>query len=569
MNLPPDDITIQQVAVWSFIIVSVKPNGMIAIMQPEFYQHKNNLVYRGYHALKHDQAMRVIKDAITVNGEYLVVPRTLHNSQLLRWLNFPVAPVMDTYDWPHGPDIERPTQAQKLMSNFLVLHARSFNLSDMGTMKTLAALWAADFIMQQYPQGECRCLINAPLNTLQRVWADALFSNFIGRRSFKIIHHGDAEKRREQLAEPCDFYIINPDGLKVGAKLRRRFDLQGLSSDLYKRTDIKIAIIDEASVYRDRRTGRHRVASVLYHPTRMPYLWLLTGTPTPNAPTDAYGLARLVNDAYGESYTSFHRRTMVQLSQFKWVPARGSYEAAAKLLQPAIRFAIEEIWDGPPCTVQQRHIDLTREQHDLLNDLKNRLHVQINGQGITPANEAAVRTKALQIVQGAIYDHSHGAHAVDSSPRLLALKELIEQATKKVLVFVSLTSIVNILYKELIASGYGVIKLNGEVPIKEREQLIGAFRADEGIRVAVCDPQAVAHGINEFAAATTVVWYGPTDKPELWLQGNRRAHRPGQSFPVTIVQFCATKLEREIFRRIEKAESLQGVMLQWIKDKAL
>src|SRR6516164_3171809 len=119
-------------------------------MQPEFYQHKNNLVYRGYHALKHDQAMRVIKDAITVNGEYLVVPRTLHNSQLLRWLNFPVAPVMDTYDWPHGPDIDHPTQAQKLMSNFLVLHARSFNLSDMGTMKTLAALWAADFIMQQY-----------------------------------------------------------------------------------------------------------------------------------------------------------------------------------------------------------------------------------------------------------------------------------------------------------------------------------------------------------------------------------------------------------------------------------
>jgi SNF2 family DNA or RNA helicase len=80
---------------------------------------------------------------------------------------------------------------------------------------------------------------------------------------------------------------------------------------------------------------------------------------------------------------------------------------------------------------------------------------------------------------------------------------------------------------------------------------------------------ATAHGINEFAAATTVIWYGPTDKTELWLQGNKRAHRPGQSFPVTIVQFCATVLEREIFRRLEKNESLQGVMLQWIKDKAL
>src|SRR6516225_2269066 len=447
-------------------------------MQPEFYLYRNNLVYRGYDDAVYRHVLNSIKTAYRIRFDAIAVPRTLYNSQLLRRFNLPVAPVMESYDWPHGPDIDHPTAAQKLMANFLVLHARSFNLSDMGTMKTLAALWAADFIMQQYPPGQCRCLINAPLNTLQRVWADALFCNFMARRSYQIIHHGDGEKRREQLAVPADFYIINPDGIKVGAKLRRRFDLQGLSSDLYKRTDIKIAIIDEASVYRDRRTGRHRVASVLYHPTRMPYLWLLTGTPTPNAPTDAYGLARLVNDAYGESYTSFHRRTMVQLSQFKWVPARGSYEAAAKLLQPAIRFAIEEIWDGPPCTVQQRHIDLTKEQHELLSDLKNRLHVQINGQGITPANEAAVRTKALQIVQGAIYDHGHAAHAIDSSPRLLALKELIEQATKKVLIFVSLTSIVNILYKELTKSGYGVIKLNGEVPIKEREELIGAFRED-------------------------------------------------------------------------------------------
>ena len=538
-------------------------------MQPEFYQYQDHLVYRGYDDAVYRHVLNSIKTAYRIRFDAIAVPRTLYNSQLLRRFDLPVAPVMESYDWPHGPDIDHPTAAQKLMANFLVLHARSFNLSDMGTMKTLAALWAADFIMQQYPPSQCRCLINAPLNTLQRVWADALFSNFMTRRSYQIIHHGDGEKRREQLAEPADFYIINPDGLKVGAKLRRRFDLGGLSADLYNRHDIKISIVDEASVYRDRRTGRHRVASVLYQAARMPYLWLLTGTPVPNAPTDAYGLARLVNNAGGESYTDFHRRTMVQVSRFKWLPAHGSYEAAAKLLQPAIRFAIEEIWDGPPCTVQQREIPLTTVQDKLLRELKRELHLELDGAGITPANEAAARAKALQIVQGAVYDHEHQAHAIDAGPRLAALEELIETATRKVLVMVPLTSVINMLVDHLAKEGHGVIKINGEVPIKDREKFIAAFRADEKIRVAVCDPQAVAHGINQFAAATTVVWYGPTDKAELWLQGNKRAHRPGQRFPVTIVQFCATNLEREIFRRVEKAESLQGVMLKWIKDKAL
>jgi SNF2 family DNA or RNA helicase len=538
-------------------------------MQPEFYQYQDYLVYRGYDEQTYAKVLGVVKDAHRVRFHAIAVPRTFHNSQLLRWCNLPVAPVMDAYDWPHGPVIEHPTEAQKLMANFLVLHARSFNLSDMGTMKTLAALWAADFIMQQYPNGQCRCLVNAPLNTLQRVWGDALFANFMSRRSFQIIHHSNAEKRREQLAVPADFYLINPDGLKIGAKLRRRFDLGGLAADLYNRSDIKIAIVDEASVYRDRRTGRHRVASVLYHPSRMPYLWLLTGTPTPNAPTDAYGLARLVNNAGGESYTDFHRRTMVQVSKFKWLPAHGSYAAAAKLLQPAIRFAIEDIWDGPPCTVQQRDIPLTDAQDELLHELKRELHVQVDGQGITPANEAAARAKALQIIQGAIYDQHHVAHAVDSSPRLKALEEVIEQATRKVLVFVPLTSVVNLLVKHLSEIGYGVIKINGEVPIKDRDRAIAAFKADDTIKVAVCDPAATAHGINEFACATSVVWFGPTDKAELWLQGNKRAHRPGQSFPVTIVQCCATKLEREIFRRIEKAETLQGVMLSWIKEREL
>src|ERR1700721_1299141 len=93
-----------------------------------------------------------IPEAKQLNGAYVAVPRTLRNSQVLRWLNYPVVPVITdaNYDWP----IETGKEAkghQKGMANFQVLHPRCFNLSDPGTMKTMASLWAADKLMQVFP----------------------------------------------------------------------------------------------------------------------------------------------------------------------------------------------------------------------------------------------------------------------------------------------------------------------------------------------------------------------------------------------------------------------------------
>src|SRR5690606_20658348 len=102
------------------------------------------------------------------------------------------------------------------MANFMALHPRSFNLSDMGTMKTLAALWAAEYVMMHYPPGQCCALIICTKSTMRRVWADEIFNNFVGRRTAAVVH-GDVAKRLKLLGQPHDFYVINHDGLKIGA----------------------------------------------------------------------------------------------------------------------------------------------------------------------------------------------------------------------------------------------------------------------------------------------------------------------------------------------------------------
>jgi SNF2 family DNA or RNA helicase len=431
----------------------------------------------------------------------------------------------------------------------------------MGTGKTLAALWAADAIMREEPG--TKCLIVAPLSTLKRVWQDEIYRNFLGKRRVAICH-GTAEQRCRALAQDADFYIVNTDGLGVGASITRRgLELKGFAQQLHERRDIRIVIADEASAYKDPGSKRHRVARALIGDR--PYLWLLTGTPTPNAPTDAYGLAKLVNNAYGESFTSFKSRTMMQVSQWSWKPRVGSHELVKQLLSPSVRFSIDDCTDLPELIVSTREAELSTEQKQKFKELKRDCVVELKGQQVTAVNEAVLRLKLIQIVCGAVYDAQHEAHTLDASPRLKVLDEVIEECNEKVIVFAPLTSIINLIYLHL-KDKHSTARIDGSVTASARAEIFDAFQSRESPRIIVADARTMAHGLT-LTAATTVVWYGPTDSTEQFLQANKRIHRPGQSRSCRIVQIVSTDIEREIFKRLRTNESLQGLMLQLAEEK--
>lgn len=523
-----------------------------------FDKKSNTLVYPSAYSSSVQQA---IPEAKLINGHYLAVPRTLRNCQVLRWFNYPIVPIMDDYDWPRPPGI-KPYESQKITSNFLVAHPRSFCLSDMGVGKTWAVLWAAEWLMRKYPKGECRALIIAPLSILQRVWADSIFKAFLGNRTCSILH-GTAEQRLAALATPADFYIVNFDGVGTGANTAKGIRLDGFSRALADRDDIRIAIVDEASAYKDSTTKRHRIARMVFGAKE--YLWLLSGTPTPNAPTDAYGLAKLVNNAHGKSFTNFRLDTMYQPfpNSFRWLPKKEGYDKARLLLKPAIRFEISQVWDGPEMTTQQREVALTEQQKKMLTELKNNFVVELkSGKQITAINEAAARQKYMQISLGAIYDADHKAHAIEAKPRLDELKAVIREAPGKLLIFAGLTSVLNLLYRELTDWPREIV--NGDVSEHARAAIFSAFQQGSEPQLLLADPGTMAHGLDLWMAQT-VCWYGPTDKTELYLQANKRAHRPGQKYPVTVVQLVSNALEREIYRRLDTNTTLQGALLDIVK----
>lgn len=528
------------------------------------------MIYSAAHNVivyKHDNPAQVaatIPDARVVGSSYVAIPATLFSLQLARLLGLPVPPLLDivSYDWPMQPG-RAPYAHQKYMASFAALHPKHFNLSEMGTGKTLSALWAADYLMHEGVVQ--KCLIVSPLSTLKRVWEDEIFRNFLGKRS-SVVLHGDREKRLQGLRKNRDFYIINHDGLGIGSRRGNRgIEIGPVGAAFRDRGDVDLVVVDEASAYKDGATQRTRILrQVIEH---KPYVWLMSGTPTPNAPTDAWSLARLIGNLQGESLRSFTGRTMAQVSTFKWVPRSNSAEIVRKALSPAVRFSREECIDLPECVVETRDVPMSPTQETAYKALKKDLQVVIGRGTITAINEAVLRLKLLQISAGAVYGPDREVHRTDAEPRTKILKEVIDEAGAKVLVFASFTSVVRLVASEL-RKEYGenaVAMVYGETSQNARSEIFRKFERESDLRIIVADPGTMSHGLT-LVAANTIVWYSPVDRAEVYQQACARINRPGQTRKMLIVQLSGTAVEREIFRRLEAKESLQGALLKIVAE---
>jgi SNF2 family DNA or RNA helicase len=511
---------------------------------------------------RHAEALGAVGFARRLPSGQVVVPADLPALATLAFARVPVPSPLDLagYTWPIRLG-RQPMAHQKVMAAFMALHARCFNLSELGTAKTLAALWAADFLMSE---GVIRrALIIAPLSTLHDTWGEEIFRSFIGRRTFEVVY-GPREKRLQTLAKDVDFFITNHDGLTLGSKKIVKDNKHGLflgpiAAEVRAREDIGLVIADEASAYKHRTSVRWKVLRDVI--ASKPAAWLMTGTPMAQHPTDAYALIKLVRPDYRERFQDFQQRTMYQTSHYSWVPRRGVERIVYAELQPAVRFARKDCIDLPECLVPPpRHVELSPEQLKAYNDFrKEAVTTLANGAKVTAVHEAALRQKYIQVACGVIYDGAKRPHLLNPTARLQELEGIVAEAPAKVLIFCPLTSAVDMVQSHLKKCS-SVASVTGETSAGDRREIFTAFRNSEALQVIVATPGTMAHGLT-LTEAATVVWYAPVDSAELYEQANGRINRPGQKNKMVIVRLSSTPLEREIYRRLEAKIALQGAML--------
>lgn len=483
-------------------------------------------------------------EEIDWRGHNLAIDHNLDSTKILRNIGIEVpSPIRYRYDWPGK---HKPLKHQIATSEFCTLHKRGFVLNEMGTAKTASVLWAADFLMRE--QEVQSALVIAPLSTLRQVWADEVF-NFIMHRTAVVVY-GTAERRRELLRKRADFYIINYEGLEI------------IRDDLKKRKDINLFIVDEAAAYRNGNTERYSTLVSCLPTDKDEYrLWLMTGTPCPNAPTDAWALARLVNKAKVPMYFStWKRKVMQQVTTYKWRPREGSRDQVFEVLQPAVRFAKKDCTDLPPVTFESRDVEITPEQKKAFELMRQHMVTYAEGHEIDAVNAADKIGKLRQILCGAVKDPVTQEYVtLPHKPRLKVLLECIEQASAKVLVVVPYKGIINVLAQE-VGKHHSVAIVNGDVSPTKREEIWRQFRQEKDPHVALCHPKVMAHGLN-LTQADMLIFYAPIYSNEESQQVMDRINRLGQTRPMTIIRMGAHVIEWEIYRIVEGKRVTQQSVL--------
>lgn len=447
------------------------------------------------------------------------------------------APILGRYEW-NG--IYKPFDHQKTTAAFLTLNRRAFCFNEQGTGKTGSVIWAADYLMKLGIIK--RVLVICPLSIMDSAWRADLFK-FAMHRTIDVAH-GPRTKRQEIINSNTEFVIINFDGVEIVAE-----DIEKVGFDLI--------VVDEANAYKNPQAKRSKILNSLLKPST--WLWMLTGTPASQSPVDAYGLAKLVSpDRVPKYMGAFRDMVMHKVSTFRWVVKPNAEAIVHTALQPAIRFTKEQCLDLPEMMYVTRDVPLSAQQQKYYELIRKEMLVNAAGEQITTVNAAANLNKLLQLSGGAVYSDTGEVVEFDAENRIAVLKEIIDESSHKVLVFVPFRHAIHVV-SEALSKDYSVDIIHGGVPASKRTQIFESFQNKKDPRVLVIQPQAASHGVT-LHAANTIVYWSPVMSVETYLQANARVHRAGQKNPSTVFHLQGSQVERKIYKMLQEKVDIHSKM---------
>lgn len=480
--------------------------------------------------------------------DHLVVPHDIRSSMLLNRMGERVPnPMVRYYDWKGG----KPFSVQKATCTLLTGHTRAYVLNDMGTGKTKAALWAWDYL---HGNGFAKkLLVVGPLSTLNFVWAREAFATVPHRKC--VVLHGTKQQRLDKLKEDADIYVINHDGLRV------------IREELEARIDIDTLVLDELAVYRN-NTDRSKIMRKFAE--RFIWVWGMTGAPMPNEPTDVWGQCMIVTPNTVPKYRRHcEQMLMKRISTYVLLPKPDAVDNAFKMMQPSVRYSLDDVVELPEVIQRTIDIDLTPQQKKVYGVLAREFKIMIANKSITAVNAAAAMNKLLQVSLGWVYTGKpFEAIALDNKPRMDVILDLIDSASRKVLLFVPFRHAVDGISKLLT----GKDPTKPLVPhyvvhggISNRDEIFNLFQNTSKGKVLLAHPQCLAHGVT-LTAADTIIWGAPMASLEIYEQANARIRRVGQTHKQLIFHLQSTPVERRIYSLLRNKQKVQDEFLALLEE---
>ncbi|MCJ1472425.1 hypothetical protein MMC13_001073 [Lambiella insularis] len=169
-----------------------------------------------------------------------------------------------------------------------------------------------------------------------------------------------------------------------------------------------------------------------------------------------------------------------------------------------------------------------------------------------------------------------GEHVIRASGKFIVLDKLIQELVvkkkKKVLIFSGFTRMLDCVEDFLALRGgtgdeFKYVRLDGGTGRARRNLGIRLFNnKDSEYRVMLISTRAGGLGVN-LASASDVIMMDQDWNPQIMLQAEARAHRIGQTQPVTIYKLCTQgTVEEQMMGRIQKKLYLSAKVTESMRD---
>ena len=439
-----------------------------------------------------------------------------------------------------------PHDYQQYATEYIKSHPACAVLLDMGLGKTAISLTALlDLLFDSFEAH--RILVIAPLRVARDTWpAEIEKWDHLNMLTYSVAV-GTEKDRKAALMRDADIYIIN------------RENVQWLVEQSGIPFTFDTVIVDELSSFKNHQSKRFK-ALMKVRP-RIKRIVGLTGTPSANGLMDLWAefkvldmgqrLGRFIG-MYRNNYFRPDKRNGQIIYSYKLLP--GADKAIYKQISDiTISMKATDHLKMPELVMNTHTVELSDDEREHYDELKQTLVLQLPEKEITVANAAALTGKLLQMANGAIYDDD-GDHIHIHDRKLDALEDLIEGANGKPV-------LVAYWFKhdlERIKSRFKVREIKSSSDIRE-------WNAGK-IPVAVIHPASAGHGLNLQTGGSTLIWFGLTWSLELYQQTNARLWRQGQQDTVVIHHIITDDtVDGRVLKALQSKEKIQDSLIAAVK----
>ncbi len=444
----------------------------------------------------------------------------------------------------------KPWKYQRRMRRFLLDKPNALEFVDMGLGKTVVMLGVIDDLIAGM---EIRsALVVAPIRVCETTWPDetALWDH---TRHLRLnVVRGSPAQRLEKLKQPADIYLINYELLPWLAEVTRK--IKALPFDMI--------VFDESSKMKSHASKRFKKVKPMLPKFRRRVC--MTGTPAPRSYLDLFSQTFCADggERLGLFFTHFRDRYF-DFNQYTYECT--IKEGAARAIRDKIRditlsMRSQDYLDLPKIVYNNIKVPLPPTLRKQYEKLQKEMFLALDNADIEAFNAAALSNKCRQFTSGVLYDEERNEHVVHDA-KIDALADIIEDAGgQSLLVVYEFKSEMRRLLKRWPKASW----IGGGS--KGADAIIKRWNTGD-VPILFAHGQSIGHGLNLQHGGHMIVWTSCTWDLDLYLQMNKRLHRPGQKKPVIVNHLVMPDtVDMAVMARLANKDTSQAALVKALRS---